>query len=115
MGRLDPSPPYSLDPHVLAPGDGRSAGFDWTRLRVHRITSESHPRFEEAYRRLWEKFGPCGGMEQQQVIRARLRWGGPMVYEMVLVETSEGGFAAVRDHTVIPLAGGGAVMHMSHV
>ena len=115
MGRLNPSPPYSLDPRWLAPGDSGSVRFDWSRLRVHHIATEDHPRFAEAYRRLWDEFGAAGGMEQEQVIRARLRWEGPMVYEMVLVETAEGGFAAVRDHTVIPVSVGGAVVHMSHV
>jgi GNAT superfamily N-acetyltransferase len=116
MMRLEALSPYLLDPALLAPGDVKARSLDWSGLRLHRIGSVDHPRFDECYQHLWREFSPAGEMERQEVIHARFRWQGPMRYEMVLVEAADSSFAAARDHTAIVLPdAGGAIVHLSHL
>jgi hypothetical protein len=113
------------DPTDLAPGDRRSADYDWTGATIHRIRSTAHPWFERAYECLWAEFGGRAEMEQHGVIEARLAWdprrpvaGHALLYEVVAVER-DGTLAAVRDHTAIlrpsrSSARPDAVVHLSH-
>jgi hypothetical protein len=123
-----PSSAARTDPADLAPGDRRSAGYDWTGAVIHHIRSVEHPWFERAYDCLWAEFGGRAEMEQHGVIEARLAWdprrpiaGHALLYEVVAVER-EGALCAVRDHTAILRppetrardARPDAVVHLSH-
>lgn len=116
--------PIGITRADLAPLDFRSADFDWTGLQVTFVTSTDHPRFEEAYRALWEEFGLRNEMEQRDVIAQRMRWqpetpaaGHALLYEMAIVSRGSE-LAAVRDHSVmVDLAQPDlpVVTHLSHL
>jgi GNAT superfamily N-acetyltransferase len=124
-GEPDPNPrPATED---LAPGDERSAAFDWTGIDVEFVRGTADPLFPRAYSFLWEHFGGKGELEQQSVLAQRFGWdpsrpikGYALLYEMIVLR-SAGDIAAVRDHTAIVPVGGGvdeaapAVVHLSHV
>ena len=71
------------------------------------------PLFEMAYGMLWTEFGAKGEMELRPVLAHRFSLAPRLLYEMIWVERA-GEFVAVRDHTAI-IAGGNAVVHLSHV
>jgi hypothetical protein len=105
----------------LAPGDAKSLERDWSDIELHRIGQTDSPLFDMAFGALWAEFGAIGEIEQASVLAERMRWdpgqiidGAAMRYRMMLV-TSCGTFAAVRDHTAIVLADEpGAIVHLSH-
>jgi len=96
----------------LAPGDAKSAALDLSAYRIDRIRSADDPLFETAYAALWAEFGPKDEMELRETLVGRFRLAPRMLYELVLVRR-DGEFFAVRDHTAI-VAGGGAIVHLSH-
>lgn len=108
-------------PADLAPGDAKSLQRDWTDVDLHRIESTADSLFPVAFGALWSEFGAIGEIEQPDVLGLRMGWdpsriveGAAMRYRMMLV-TSGGGFAAVRDHTAILLEDEpGVVVHLSH-
>ncbi|MCX6968755.1 MAG: hypothetical protein NTV93_01200 [Verrucomicrobia bacterium] len=108
-------------PSDLAPGDAKSLQRDWSDIELHRIGNTSDPHFDIAFGALWSEFGVIGEVEQADVLGLRMLWdpsqvidGCSMRYRMMLV-TSNGKFAAVRDHTAIVLEDEpGAVVHLSH-
>jgi hypothetical protein len=108
-------------PSDLAPGDAKSLDRDWSGIELHRIESEEDPLFEMAFGALWAEFGAAGEVEQAPVLSRRMLWDGHSLvhgcalrYRMMLL-TSAGKFAAVRDHTAIVQEGKpGAVVHLSH-
>lgn len=108
-------------PSDLAPGDVKSLERDWSDVVLHRIESTDDPLFDVAFGALWSEFGEIGEIEQADVLARRMCWdprrkidGCAMRYRMMLV-TSRGQFAAVRDHTAIALDGEpGVVVHLSH-
>jgi GNAT superfamily N-acetyltransferase len=116
--------PQGLTGADLAPGDQKSLTFDSTAVDFHLISDPADPWCDTGYDVLWREFGPRHEMEQKSVIHRRLQWnpaqvarGFSFMYRMV-VATSGGRPAAVRDHTVIlchdtphPLA----LVHLSHV
>lgn len=110
-----------MHPADLCPGDEKSLGRDWRDVSLHRVDSTEDPLFDVAFGALWSEFGAIGEIEQAAVLQLRMRWdpavfqdGCAMRYRMMLV-TSGGGFAAVRDHTAILLEGEpGVVVHLSH-
>lgn len=111
---------FFFEPGDLAPGDQLSVGFDSANVDVHRIVSAEDPLFEEAYRALWEYFGPTNELESAEVLARRLAWNGKspqckpsMLYDLVLLR-AEGRFVAVCDHTAVADAQG-VVVHVSHV
>lgn len=105
----------------LAPGDAKSLDRDWSDIELHRIEQTDSPLFDMAFGALWAEFGAIGEIEQAAVLAERMRWnpaeildGAAMRYRMMLL-TSHGKFAAVRDHTAIVLAEEpGAIVHLSH-
>jgi GNAT superfamily N-acetyltransferase len=121
-----PTPPRKPAPADLAPGDDRSAAFDWSGIDVQFVRGTDDPLFTRAYSFLWGHFGNKGEMEQQSVLAQRFAWrpskaidGWSMCYEMIVLK-SGGMIAAVRDHTAIVPAIGtdapeAAVVHLSHV
>jgi GNAT superfamily N-acetyltransferase len=123
-----PEPTVSNKPAAadLAPGDDRSAAFDWRGIDVQFVRGTDDPLFTRAYSFLWEHFGTKGELEQQAVLAQRFAWepgrpvnGWSMRYEMIVLK-SGGMIAAVRDHTAIVPASGthapdAAVVHLSHV
>jgi len=96
----------------LAPGDAKSAGLALAQFEVHRIRSHGNPWFDQAYRALWAEFGVKNEMERRETLAARFALAPQMLYEMVLV-LKNGAFAAVRDHTAIPVDDE-VVVHLSH-
>ena len=109
----------------LAPGDRRSANFDWSQLELVVIDTPAHVQFGRCYDRLWDEFGDRGEMERRSVIAQRLRWepalpqrGYSLLYEMMAVLAGDT-LLAVRDHTAIVRLEShdcvGAVVHLSHV
>ena len=64
----------ALNPADLAPGDARSADFDWNQLTLHLISRPDDPMFEPTYQKLWDEFGSHDSMEQRGVIFSRLTW-----------------------------------------
>ena len=113
-------------PADLAPGDASALRFDWSGLRVRRIRSTDHPRFGDAFERLWAEFGASREMEQREVIASRLAWdpavpidGYRYLYEIMVVEDDDE-IVALRDHTAItpaasPLSSLDVLVHLSHV
>jgi len=108
----------------LAPGDAGAVDLDWSGLRIDRIRSPEHPLFRAAYERLWRYFGASGGMEREEVIRARFAWDPSrpvldhaLLYEMLVVRRGEE-IVAVRDHSaILHLADGESgpvIVHLSH-
>lgn len=124
---MDPGPPRLIAAD-LAPGDSAARDFDWSGLRVVRIRTSDHPRFQTVYRRLWQEFGPRGEMEKEAVIAARLGWDPKRPvdhhafrYEMLAVLRGEE-IVAVRDHTAVASCppqqidrDGRVIVHLSHV
>lgn len=111
---------FVFAPEDLAPGDGKSTGFDPATVRVDRVTSREDPLFEFAYERLWAQFGAANEIETRDVLGWRLTWDPAqrrddlaLLYELVLVRDLEGNFVAARDHTAIADEAG-AVVHLSH-
>jgi len=110
-----------MNPCDLAPGDQKCLQRDWSAVDLHRIGRTDDPHFDVAFGALWAEFGAIGEIEQADVLAFRMRWdparieaGCAMRYRMMLV-TSGGRFAAVRDHTAIVLEGeSGTVVHLSH-
>lgn len=110
-----------MNPSDLAPGDAKSLERDWADIALHRIESAEDPLFDMAFGALWAQFGAIGEVEQADVLAKRMLWdGGRLVngcalrYRMMLL-TSHGKFAAVRDHTAIVQEGKpAAVVHLSH-
>jgi len=108
-------------PADLAPGDLKSLERDWSDIALHRVESTDDSLFDLAFGALWAEFGAAGEIEQAGVLGERMRWdpaeamdGCAMRYRMMLA-TSGGKFAAVRDHTAIVLADEpGVVVHLSH-
>lgn len=108
-------------PSDLAPGDHRSLERDWHDVELHRVGGTTDPLFEMAFGALWAEFGAIGEMEEATVLAGRMLWnpeqrihGTAMRYRMMLV-TSGGQFAAVRDHTAIVAEDEpGVVVHLSH-
>src|SRR3954470_21250185 len=109
----------------LAPGDDRSAEFDWTGIEVRLLRGIDDPLFPRAYSFLRETSGRLGEREQPDVLAHRFEWaptepvnGCALRYEM-LVLLSGDRIVAVRDHTaIVPVELGGpprAVVHLSHV
>jgi len=107
---------------LLAPGDAKSAAVDWAQFELHVVESPDDPAFEEAYAALWREFGPIAEIETPAVLALRLGWdpaaaidGLHLRYRLVLL-TCQGRFAAARDHTaIVPVAGEGCVVHLSHL
>ena len=105
----------------LAPGDLKSLERDWSDIELHRVGSTDDPMFDMAFGALWAEFGAIGEIEQAGVLGERMRWdpgveidGCAMRYRMMLA-TSGGQFAAVRDHTAIVLTSEpGVIVHLSH-
>ncbi|MFZ4775189.1 MAG: hypothetical protein ACOYM3_07505 [Terrimicrobiaceae bacterium] len=108
-------------PADLAPGDAKSLQRDWSDVELHRIESTADLLFPVAFGALWSEFGAIGEIEQPDVLGLRMGWdparmvdGCAMRYRMMLL-TSGGKFAAVRDHTAILLEDEpGVVVHLSH-
>ncbi len=108
-------------PDDLARGDLKSPDRDWSDVTLHRIESVDDPLFDMAFGALWAEFGAAREVEQAGVLAKRLRWEGhemkdgwALRYRLMLI-TSGGKFAAVRDHTAIVRENvPGAVVHMSH-
>ena len=108
-------------PSDLAPGDAKSLARDWSDVELHRIESSDDPHFDTAFGALWSQFGAIGEVEQAEVLALRMLWdpakitdGCSLRYRLMLV-TSGGNFAAVRDHTAIVLEDEpGAIVHLSH-
>lgn len=113
--------PSWMNPCDLAPGDQKCLQRDWSAVELHRIDSTDDPYFDVAFGALWAEFGAIGEVEQASVLARRMRWdptqiqgGCAMRYRMMLV-TSGGRFAAVRDHTAIIMEEEpGVVVHLSH-
>ncbi len=105
--------PALLTPHLLAPGDGKSATLGPARLTWSRIRSRDDPRFEKAYAALWAEFGAAHEMETRDVLAARFAAGGDLCSEMVVAE-SAGAIAAVRDQTAMWFEGE-VIVHLSHL
>src|SRR5688572_20303521 len=107
-----PNPPGKPRASDLAPGDDRSAAFDWSGIDVSFVRGTDDPLFPRAYSFLWNTFGHKGELEQQAVLAQRFTWnaakpinGWSMCYEMIVLQ-SGGMIAAVRDHTaIVPAAG----------
>jgi hypothetical protein len=106
----------------LAPGDQRSASFNWDEMERLRITSPEDPLFHQIYEKLWEEFGAKGEVEQKEVLSQRLCWdpskmdsGYSLGYELIGV-FKRGIFVATRDHTAIIRGGQNpeVVVHLSH-
>src|SRR5262245_8900389 len=74
MADTPPGETLVIDPADLAPGDMRSATFDFSPLTIHLISSADDPMLEPSYRRLWDEFSHHHSMEQKGVIIARLAW-----------------------------------------
>lgn len=108
-------------PADLAPGDAKSLERDWSDVELHHIESVEESTFDTAFGALWAEFGAADEIEQPAVLARRMRWSGHSLqdgcalrYRMLMI-TSRGKFAAVRDHTAIVLAEKpGAVVHLSH-
>lgn len=108
-------------PSDLAPGDAKSLARDWSDVELHRVEDVGSASFEMAFGALWAEFGAAGEVEQSSVLAERMQWdpavlrdGCALRYRLMLV-TSRGEFAAVRDHTAIVLEDEpGAVVHLSH-
>jgi len=108
-------------PGDLAPGDQKSLHRDWSGVDLCRVGSTDDPMFDLAFGALWSEFGFIGEIEQAPVLGMRMTWdpsqlvdGCAMSYRMMLA-TSGGKLAGVRDHTAIVLADEpGAVVHLSH-
>lgn len=108
-------------PSDLAPGDTKSLERDWSDLDLHRLTSADDPLFDLAFGSLWAEFGAANEVEQAPVLARRMVWDGhhfvntcALRYRMMLL-TSGGKFAAVRDHTaIVQKDKPGAVVHLSH-
>jgi hypothetical protein len=100
-------------PADLAPGDSKSASLDLGSFEVHQIRSCDDPHFEAAYKALWAEFGARNEMERRETLAARFALTPAMIYEMTLVQ-KEGRFAAVRDHTAIPVEESDVIVHLSH-
>ncbi len=117
--------PNSVTPIAadLAPGDQNAALFDFSAIRISRITSTGDPLFAQLYRELWNEFGEKGELETESVLNRRLGWEsekpkGPfhLRYEM-LGMTKGTEFIAVRDHSVIVPEDStrDVIIHLSHV
>ena len=102
-----------LTPRDLAPGDTKSAALDLSQFQITHIRSVDDPLFEAAYAPLWAEFGAKNEMERRETLARRFALAPEMLYEIVLVRSVDGGFAAVRDHTAIS-AGAEVVVHLSH-
>ena len=108
-------------PADLSPGDARSLHRDWSGITLQSIESTDDPAFDAAFGALWAEFGANSEVEQPTVLSRRLLWDGnhlvngcALRYRLSLV-TSDGKFAAVRDHTAIVREGiEGAIVHLSH-
>jgi hypothetical protein len=108
-------------PADLSPGDARSLQRDWSGITLQSIESADDPAFDAAFGALWAEFGANSEVEQPTVLSRRLLWDGnhlvngcALRYRLSLV-TSDGKFAAVRDHTAIVREGiEGALVHLSH-
>ncbi len=108
-------------PADLSPGDVRSLQRDWSGITLQSIESADDPAFDAAFGALWAEFGANSEVEQPTVLSRRLLWDGnhqvngcALRYRLILV-TSGGKFAAVRDHTAIVREGiEGAIVHLSH-
>jgi len=97
----------TLSPTDLAPGDARSADFDWNGLTLHLISRADDPLFEPAYQKLWDEFGSHDSMEQRGVIISRLQWNPSQpldrwcfLYRLIAV-CKDGKPIAVRDCTAM--------------
>ncbi len=108
-------------PADLAPGDMKSLERDWSDVELHHIDSAEDEKFDTAFGALWAEFGAANEIEQPAVLARRMRWSGHSLQEgcalryRMLMITSRGKFAAVRDHTAIVLDGKpGAIVHLSH-
>lgn len=102
----------------LAPGDGRSATFDFAEMQVSEICSSSDPLFALAYGALAAEFGIGESMELPEVIARRMAWQSRigMQYGLFLVRDAAGEIAAVRDHTAILSEDRDAcTVHLSHL
>ncbi len=122
---LGPFQRYAGD---LAPGDRGVLDACWSSFTVDAVRSSADPVFDEVYDRLAREFAGRGEMERREVIEDRFSWdprkpvdGHALLYEMLVVR-HEGEIVAVRDHTAISPpaalatgAGGGVVVHLSHV
>jgi hypothetical protein len=108
-------------PSDLAPGDKKSLGGDWSSMELRRVQSPDDPNFDVAFGALWAEFGSRSEVEQPTVLSRRLHWNGHKLvqgyalrYRLVLL-TSHGKLAAVRDHTAIVRSGQKeAIVHLSH-
>lgn len=108
-------------PADLAPGDAKGLERNWSDLELTRVESAEDSAFDVAFGALWSEFGAKGEVEQASVLAKRLLWQGrnlidgyALRYRMMLL-TSGGRFAAVRDHTaIIPPSRSGAFVHLSH-
>ena len=58
----------------LAPGDGKSAATEMSRLQFSRVRSPDDPLFAVGYERLWAEFGAKAQVEQRDVLARRLLW-----------------------------------------
>lgn len=108
-------------PSDLAQGDAKSLARDWDDIALHRVESGDDPYFDMAFGSLWAQFGEAGEIEEASVLSRRLCWHGREIHNgyallyRLLVFTSHGEFAAVRDHTaIIPPDYPGAIVHLSH-
>jgi GNAT superfamily N-acetyltransferase len=108
-------------PSDLAPGDTKSLQRDWSGMDLQCIESADDAAFDAAFGALWAEFGANNEVEQPTVLSRRLLWRGhelvqgcALRYRLMLL-TSAGKFAAVRDHTAIVREGiEGAIVHLSH-
>ena len=106
----------------LAPGDHRSAQFNWQGFDRIQPISILDPIFKLSYERLWREFGEKGELEKEDVLSDRMKWnpseiddGYSYSYFMnVIMNGSD--WVAVRDHTVISSQeSSSAIVHLSHV
>jgi hypothetical protein len=105
----------------LAPGDLKSLQRDWSGIELKLVESADDPAFDAAFGALWAEFGANSEVEQPTVLSRRLLWNGhtlmqgcALCYRLILL-TSEGKYAAVRDHTAIVREGiETAIVHLSH-
>jgi hypothetical protein len=96
------------------------------RYELHSIEHPSHPKFERAYRILWDAFGPQGEMEREPVVRSFLledpfvpiASGTFLRYFMIVATDREGNLRGVRDGTILvnpAYAADLCLVYLSHI
>jgi hypothetical protein len=93
---------------------------------LHSIEHPSHPKFEHAYRILWEAFGAQGEMERESAVRSFLlddpfvpiASGTFLRYFMIVATDRKGNLRGVRDGTILvnpAYAADLCLVYLSHI